>query len=110
MDAAYLERLDGRLGRLEHNEITTRQDIAHAKEELSRVQGGIGMELASLELELAALDDEVHATVERIKLTMAAFKTVSKKGDLQRLQSRIDAWAPEQKITKKQFLRLLQDV
>jgi hypothetical protein len=110
MDQNYLAKLESRMEQLEQREIKTRQDISHAKQELDLTKEALTIELASLKGELSQLDAQVAQSIERVKLVLTNFKHVSKKGDLQRLQARVDAWAPEQKVSRKQFIDLLQEL
>jgi hypothetical protein len=110
MDPEYVEKIASRMDQLERKEISLRQDTAHTKQELDRMQEDISLEIASLRQELLALEVQVNQSVEQVKLVLAKFKSVSKKGDLQKLQAKVDAWAPEQKMSRKQFKELLEEL
>jgi hypothetical protein len=106
-DPQYVERVEGRVQRIERAEITTRQDIGRTNEELERARGDILAEMALLREDLLRLEQETAGAVERVKATVAQFKTVVKKGDIARLQARIDLWSPQDRITRGQFVRML---
>jgi hypothetical protein len=108
MHDEYEQRVSDRLARLEHLELVTRQDIAHTQQELVRMTADIELEMEALRKDLGTLDGEMHKSVDEVKFIVGKFKTVVKKGDLQRLQNRIDMWAPQDKITREQFKKLLE--
>ena len=108
-DVHYVERVSASADRLMRTEIKTRQDISRTQQELVRVAADVELEMESLKRELLQLDHDVKQTVERVKSTVSSFKTVVKKGDFQRLQQRIDLWAPEQRITREQFKKMLEE-
>jgi hypothetical protein len=108
MPDEYEQRVSDRLARLEHLELVTRQDIAHTQQELVRMNADIELEMEALRKELGELDGEMRNSVGQVKAIVGKFKTVVKKGDLQRLQNRVDMWAPQEKITREQFKRLLE--
>ena len=106
----YTGRIDGSLQRLERQEIAIRQDVARTQQELVRMVADLEIEMESLHKELAGLTLEMKRTIERAKTTVAGFKPAVKRGDLTRLQNRIDTWAPEQKISREQFKRMLEEI
>jgi predicted nucleic acid-binding Zn-ribbon protein len=108
-DPGFIERLDGKIGSLQRYEIATRQHILHTQQELARSTADIELELEALKKELGELDAQIHVTVVRVKDAITRFRSVVKKSELVRLQQRIDLWAPEQKITREQFKRMLAD-
>jgi predicted nucleic acid-binding Zn-ribbon protein len=107
-DPQYLVRIEDRMARLQRREIGIRQEISHTHQDLARTSADIEIELEALKAEVAALEQELHRTVNRVKAAVGLFKNVAKKGDFARLQSRSELWAPHEKITKTQFMRLLR--
>jgi predicted nucleic acid-binding Zn-ribbon protein len=108
MEPDYLVRIEDRMQRLQRREITIRQDISHVNQELARATADIEIELEALKIELVLLDKELHRTVTRVKMAVGLFKNVAKKGDFARLQTRSELWAPHDKITRTQFLRMIR--
>lgn len=96
--------------RLERQEIAIRQDVSRTHQELVRMVAELELEMESLHHELVSLDGEMKRTIERAKSMVAGFKPAVKRGDLMRLQNRIDTWAPEQRISREQFKRMLAQV
>jgi|GEM_PF-5042860 len=109
IDPQYMDRVVKRMAALERVEISTRQDAAQAHRELERLREDLRIELAVLRAELAGLDGASKILVERAKQTVGQFRTVVKKGDMTRLQSRVDGWAPESKISQEGFRNILYD-
>ena len=107
MDSDYLARIEDRMTRLQRKEIAMRQDVSQSNLELARSSADIELELEALKKELADLEHELHRTVVRLRMAVGLFKTVAKKGDFSRLQSRVDLWSPETRVTRTQFLRML---
>jgi hypothetical protein len=105
----YANRVDGGLQRLERQEIAIRQDVARTQQELVRMVAELELEMEALHHELAGLEGEMKRTVERAKSVVNGFKPAVKRGDLMRLQNRIDIWAPEQRISREQFKRMLEE-
>ncbi|HIH24117.1 TPA: hypothetical protein HA251_03730 [Candidatus Woesearchaeota archaeon] len=108
LDPAYVDRVSERVQRTERAEITVRQDVFHTHEEFDRTMADIAVEVAQLRDALAIIEHDVASVVERVKHSLSMFKTVVKQGDMARLQSRVDLWAPETRITREQFARMLR--
>lgn len=108
LDPAYVDRVSERVQRTERAEITVRQDVFHTHEEFDRTMTDIAVEVAQLRDALTIIDRDVASLIERVKHVLSMFKTVVKQGDMARLQSRVDLWAPETRITREQFARMLQ--
>lgn len=108
LDPAYVDRVSERVQRTERAEITVRQDIFHTHEEFDSTMADIAVEIAQLRDALINIEQDVASVVERVKHSLSMFKTVVKQGDMARLQSRVDLWAPETRITREQFARMLQ--
>jgi hypothetical protein len=108
-DVQYLGRIRDRAAGLQRKEIVIRQDISHTQHSLVRVSADIELELEALRNEIVTLEHIAHQTVGRVRAAVFFFKNVAKRADLVRLQQRSDAWAPQEKITKEQFGRMLED-
>jgi predicted nucleic acid-binding Zn-ribbon protein len=106
----YILRVLGRSERLERFGIACRQDIMRTQQEMIRSRVDLEVEMEALKREIVQLEIEVQRTMQRVKYAVGLFRNVAKKGDLSRLQQRVDYWAPEKRITRKQFLDLLAEL
>lgn len=107
---AQTERVEAGIARLERTEVGIRQDIVRTQELLVRSVADIELEMQALKAELRLLDAELQRTVDRAKKVVGRYRGVVKGGDLARLQNRIELWAPEKRVTRDQFRKMLQDV
>jgi predicted nucleic acid-binding Zn-ribbon protein len=93
--------------------LKTERQLHHAtgrtQQELVRIAADMESEIARIKMDVHALEEETHATVEAAKRTIGSFHAVIKERELARLKQRIDAWAPEKRITREQFKRMLSD-
>jgi hypothetical protein len=103
-----MDHLEQNAAKLEHGEIALRQDVHHTQELLVRAVASIELEMHSLKTELLALEGEMQSTIDRAKKVVGQYKGVVKRGDMMRLQNRADVWAPEKRITREQFKRLIE--
>lgn len=106
-DAAYVDRIVRRGESLDRKSAHIRKSVVQAGRDLSRSKDELHAELAALATEVAALQEEMGRTVERARQAAERFRTILKRGDLSRLQARIDAWGPEKRISRDAFLRML---
>lgn len=109
VDPMYVERVAARAIRLERIEIGVRQDISHTDANLVQLSEDMHDELIAMHNDLNSLSKETDAVVVRIKETIGKFKDVVKKNDMARLQTRIDLWNPQGKVSREQFKRMLED-
>jgi predicted nucleic acid-binding Zn-ribbon protein len=106
-ESGYEARVEANLSRLERFEISTRQDIAHTQQEIVRAIADIQIEMEGLKSEIVLLEHEMKRTAATAKDVVVQFRPSAKRGEFARLQSRIDAWAPEKRITRDQFKKML---
>ncbi len=108
VDLQYVERVAARTIRLERAEIGVRQDIARTHEDMLRLSTDLHDEMLSMHQELNVLAKETDQIVDHLKHILIQFKDVAKRQDMNRLQARVDVWAPETKISRDQFKRMLE--
>ncbi len=109
IDPQYLERVAARSIRLERIEISVRQDINHTDASLVQLSEDIHDEIAVLHRDVDSISKETDKVVMRIKETIGKFKDVVKKSDMTRMQTRIDVWNPQGKVSREQFKRMLEN-
>jgi len=102
-----MKRAEEKLEYLERMEIGVRQDVAHTHQAQERMTQDLHQELQQLKEELVLVDVEMRKVMTKVRGTLEQFKTAVKKGDLARLQAKADMWAPEKRITKKQFEKMI---
>ncbi len=107
IDPLYLERVAARPIRLERVEIGVRQDIAHTESSLVQLSEDLHDELSAMHKDIDEISKETDLVVIRIKETIGKFKNVVKKNDMDRIQTRIDVWNPQGKVSREQFKRML---
>lgn len=103
------ERLLATQARLERTEIALRQDVGHTQELLVRGVAGVELEVQALKEELSQLEQDFARTIARAKLAVGQYRAVVKRGDMARLQNRIDSWGPERRLTREQFRKMLEE-
>jgi hypothetical protein len=108
LDTNYLGRLESRMAALERRSLVSREELKHTGRDLLLMHSDLRIELDALKKDLSDLDVKTKLAVDRLKHTIAQFRTTAKQGDLSRIQSRVDAWAPESRITRAQFKRLIE--
>jgi len=64
-------------------------------------------QIETVQKELVQVERDMQRSMDDIRKTVAKFQYVIKKGDFERLQSRIDVLAPEKKVTKEEFRKML---
>jgi hypothetical protein len=55
------------------------------------------------------LHKESDRAVRRVESMVDEFRRLARANEYARLRERVDAWAPEERITREQFLRMLKD-
>ncbi len=103
------DRLAQRAHLLEQRSTSMREHAIASQRTMQRIERDLPTELRALQQEIESTQRETHACVESAKVIVDRFQNVSKRGDLARVRSRIDAWAPEQKVSRESFLRLLEE-
>ncbi len=109
IDPEYVRRIHNRSILLEKKSLASRESVKATKMYFERGKTELAMEIASLNTELNELDEQIHTAVDMVKSAVDKFQYVAKAGDLKRLQQRVDAWAPEQKISRDKYKQLLED-
>jgi hypothetical protein len=108
-DDRYLTRVHARLQTLEQQESTMKLRLHETTREMVRVTASTEVELGRLKEDLASLERDVRLTADRLRETMLHFHALARSTELERLQARIEQWAPEQRVTTEQFKRMLRD-
>ena len=103
----YSQRIMNRIEVLEQKSLNAREAIKHTKRDATRMRGSLEAELVGLQEECAQLEEEIQVLKRRILLVVQQFQNVIKKGDFDRLKRRADAFAPEQKVSRREFLELI---
>ena len=105
----YAERIAARADKLHRETIATQKEIISSRRALDRARDEMRQEFAMLRGELAALDAALGGTVQGVTASVHAFQRVAKRHEFVRLQQRIDAWAPERKLSRDAFKRMIED-
>ncbi|MBR9700781.1 hypothetical protein GOV11_02860 [Candidatus Woesearchaeota archaeon] len=109
LDPAYLNRLEKRTESLARSTLMTREQIKRTDDLKTRGQEDLQTEMQDLHIELAKVKVELTVAIGRIGQIVRMFQNVAVKSDVQHIQARIDAWAPETRISRREFLKMLQD-
>lgn len=104
----YLQRLSRRTDELQQKSLHVQESIIRTKRDTLRFQQSATQELESLKRELNDIDHDCKLAVQAVRETVQRFRRVTKIGDLKRLQQKIDAWHPEEKLSKRSFRRMLR--
>ena len=105
----YIDQLEKRSNGLMRKSVATREGMKHTSRELNRGKADLQQEMLAIQLELAELSEAVQQTMNRVKTAVDQFRYIVKKGDVNRLQQRVDAWAPEKKISRDEFKKMLEE-
>lgn len=109
MPEEYLTTVLARAAQLERSTFAVRSELVHTARTLERTRESFGVELTRVQHELKLLEREVAQTIRSVESTVHKFRRVVKRAELARLQQRVDVWAPEKKVSRVAFQRLLQD-
>jgi len=106
---SYEAVVSQRAMRLEGTSLDVDTDTKSIRDALERSRDRTERELKIVADEVLRLHEQTTASMARVSQMVERFQTVVKKKELERLQRRVDAWAPEQKITREMFRRFLED-
>ncbi len=109
IDPAYLQRLRARSDALFSSVVLSRERALRTKRGASRMRTDLDEEFRAMHRDLASLEDETRASMQRVRAVLAQLGAVAKRPQLQRLQSRTDAWAPEKRMSRESFRLMLED-
>jgi hypothetical protein len=109
MDISPEQRLQDRADALVRSSLATRERLAACKRSIARMGQDTHHELEALQEALAAASASRTALAADITNVLGRLRGTAKQGDLARVQSRIDAWAVERKLSRPALRAMLDD-
>lgn len=105
----YIRKVEGRMTRVNatSNEISRIVDRLNHKKALLRSE--YESELKGIKLDLERLREDVRSVQKVIIQMISELKNTVKAEDLNRLNRRVDAWAPESFVTKREAEMMIED-
>lgn len=85
------------------------RDMDVTRRSLVRMNESFSSEFENLKRDVSLLDQETLVSVDSVKRVASGFHGAVRVADLSRLQSRVDVWAPERRLSRDQFRALLSD-
>ena len=108
--AGYLRSMATRLRNLQQISEQSSKHIDFLIQEVDSKKQGLRTGLDEIKKHVSGLKDEVVAVQKDILVMIEELKTSVKAQELERFNKRMDAWAPENLVTRREAERLIREL
>lgn len=104
----YLKRIESRIDELENRSSILSERIKEKDVNIERIRKLFKEENRLIDSDIEELNKEFNSIVNNIINMINRFRTACRKSDLEIVKRKAELWAPENKITKNQFMVMLE--
>jgi seryl-tRNA synthetase len=107
--SGYLQSMNSRLMVLDRASITLAHQIEHYKVNTKENKDKHSKDLKSIKDDINQIKDDIRAVQIAILQIISGLKGSVKSEDLERFKKRIDTWAPETFVTRREVNRVIDE-